>query len=252
MRTNSESLLGVVGRDTHTDYSQGVAITSIFQADEVTAIEPVRYSTGSDLMRYLGGPMLSAKGFLARLAQTTWAYLTHPIDFIQTYILPGWARRATILLVMQTEDNQIRLKPGRSLWTLWRRGLVSHSDPEHPIPTRIPIANRVTQMFAQKTKGIPAATITESLLDIPMTAHILGGCPIGRDAGEGVVGLDCQIHHYPGLFAVDGSIVPANPGVNPSLTITALAEYAMSQVPAKQALANGVRVHFTLGAGLSP
>lgn len=236
VRTNSESLLGVVGRDTHTDYSQGIAITSIFHADEVTAIEPVRYSSGSDLMRYLGGPLLSAKNLFARLAQTAWAYLTHPVDFIQTYLLPGWARRATILLVMQTEDNQLRLKPGRSAWTLWRRGLVSHSDPEHPIPIHIPIAHRVTQMFAQKSHGIPAATITESLLDIPFTAHILGGCPIGRDAGEGVVGLDCQIHNYPGLYAVDGSIMPANPGVNPSLTITALAEYAMSQVPAKQAL----------------
>ncbi len=233
VRTNSESLLGVVGRDSLTDYSQGIAITSIFQADEVTAIEPVRYPAGSDLMRYLGGPMLETTGLLARLVRSAWEYLTHPIDFIQTYILPGWARRATILLVMQTEDNQIRLKPGRSLWTLWRRGLVSHSDPEHPIPARIPIGHRVTQLFAKKMNGIPAATLTESLLNIPFTAHILGGCPIGRNASEGVVGLDCQIHHYPGLYAVDGSIMPANPGVNPSLTITALAEYAMSQIPAK-------------------
>jgi cholesterol oxidase len=233
VRTNSESLLGVVGRDARTDYSQGVAITSIFQADAVTAIEPVRYSAGSDLMRYLGGPLLETTGLLARLAQSAWVYLTHPRDFIRTYLLPGWARRSTILLVMQTEDNQIRLKLGRGLWTLWRRGLISHRDPEHPAPTRIPIAHRVTQMFANKVDGIPAATLTESLLNIPMTAHILGGCPFGRDAAEGVVGLDCQIHNYPGLYVVDGSIVPANPGVNPSLTITALAEYAMSQIAAK-------------------
>ena len=81
------------------------------------------------------------------------------------------------------------------------------------------------------TNGIPSGTINEALLNIPMTAHILGGCPFGRDAREGVVGLDCQAHDYPGLYIVDGSIVPANPGVNPSLTITALAEYAMSRLP---------------------
>jgi cholesterol oxidase len=81
------------------------------------------------------------------------------------------------------------------------------------------------------TNGIPSGTINEALLNIPMTAHILGGCPFGRDAREGVVGLDCQAHNYSGLYVVDGSIVPANPGVNPSLTITALAEYAMSRMP---------------------
>jgi cholesterol oxidase len=89
-------------------------------------------------------------------------WLKRPGDFFRTHILPGWAQRSTILLVMQTEDNQIQLKPGRSLWTLWRRGLVSHSDPEHPIPTHIPVAHHVTQRFAQKTNSIPAATITEA------------------------------------------------------------------------------------------
>lgn len=240
VRTNSESLLGVTSRSEATDYSQGIAITSIFHADAVTTIEPVRYSAGSDLMRFLAGPILETGSLASRLVQSLVDWLKRPADFFLTHIRPGWARRSTILLVMQTEDNQIRLKPGRSLWTLWRRGLVSHSDPEHPIPTQIPVAHRVTQRFAQKTNSIPAATITESLLNIPMTAHILGGCPFGRDPHEGVVNLDCQIHNYPGLYVVDGSIVPANPGVNPSLTITALAEYAMSQVPVKDASAQRV------------
>jgi cholesterol oxidase len=85
--------------------------------------------------------------------------------------------------------------------------------------------------LAEKTGGIPAGTVNEGLLGIPMTAHILGGCPFGVTAEAGVVDLDCQVHHYPGLYVVDGSIMPANPGVNPSLTIAALAEYAMSRVP---------------------
>ena len=112
-----------------------------------------------------------------------------------------------------------------------RRGLVSRPDEEASIPSKIDIGHKVTRRFAELTNGIPSGTVNEALLNIPMTAHILGGCPFGADAAEGVIDLDCQVHGYPGLYVVDGSIVPANPGVNPSLTITALAEYAMSRVP---------------------
>ena len=135
---------------------------------------------------------------------------------------------------MQTDDTELRFRLGRSLFTLFQRGLVSHPDPEsgHPRPSRS--SRKVTRRFAEKINGIPAGSINESLLGIPMTAHIMGGCPFGTTAADGVVELDCQVHDYPGLYAIDGSIVPANPGVNPSLTITALAEYAMSRVPEKQ------------------
>ena len=91
----------------------------------------------------------------------------------------------------------------------------------------------MTRRFARQTDGVPMGSVNEGLFDVPMTAHILGGCPIGPRASEGVVGADFQVHNYPGLFVIDGSIMPANPGVNPSLTITALAEYAMSRVPEK-------------------
>lgn len=231
VRTNSESLLGVISRSRTTNYSEGVAITSIFYADPVTTVEPVRYPEGSDLIRFLGGPLIEEGSIPQRLLQSARDIFRRPIDFLRTHVVPGWARRTTIMLVMQTEDNQIRLRLGRSLLTLWRRGLVSRADPDHPIPSKIPIAHEVTKRFAAKTNGIPSASVNESLLNIPMTAHILGGCPFGRDAGEGVIGLDCQVHGYPGLYVVDGATVPANPGVNPSLTIAALAEYAMSLVP---------------------
>ncbi|MEJ2759639.1 MAG: GMC family oxidoreductase, partial [Anaerolineales bacterium] len=89
--------------------------------------------------------------------------------------------------------------------------------------------------LAQKMTGAPVGSIAETLLGMPTTAHIMGGCPMGRSAEDGVIGLDCQVYNYPGLYVVDGSIMPANPGINPSLTITALAEYAMSQVPVKPA-----------------
>jgi cholesterol oxidase len=231
VRTNSESLLGVSGRSTAVDYSKGVAITSIFNPDAVTAIEPVRYPSGSDLMRFLAGPIIESGSIGQRFLKSLVAFALRPRDLLVTHVLPGWARRSTILLVMQTEDNHLRLKLGRGWLTLGRRGLVSEPDETAAVPGQLEIGHRVTQRFAAKTNGIAASTINESLLNVPMTAHILGGCPFGRSADEGVIGLDMQVHNYPGLYVVDGSIVPANPGVNPSLTITALAEYAMSLVP---------------------
>ena len=237
VRTNSESLLGVSARSLNVDYSRGLAITSIFHADAVTAIEPVRYPSGSGMMRFLAGPIIESGSFVKRLLRSVGDIAAHPLDFARTHVLPGWARRTTILLVMQTEDNHLRLKLGRSLLTLWRRRLVSKPDDGAPVPSRVAIGQQVTKMFAAKTNGIPASTLNESLLNVPMTAHILGGCPFGASADEGVIGLDTQVHNYPGLYIVDGSIVPANPGVNPSLTITALAEYAMSLVPGVEAQA---------------
>jgi cholesterol oxidase len=232
VRTNSETLLGASSRNLQIDYSKGLAITSIFNADGVTAIEPVRYPAGSSLMRYLAGPLIETGGtLLERFLKTAAQIFLHPVDFLITHVLPGWAQRTTILLVMQTEDNHLHMRLGRSLFTLFRKGLVSRPDEDHHVPSKIDIGHQVTRRFADRIQGIPAGSINEGLLNIPLTAHILGGCPMGRDDQQGVVDLHCQVHNYPGLYVVDGSIVPANPGVNPSLTITALAEYAMSQIP---------------------
>jgi cholesterol oxidase len=233
VRTNSEALLGSVCRTADTDYSTGIAITSIFQADAVTTIEPVRYPAGSSAMRFLGGPMIDSGGLFSRLLRSAADVLSRPGDFFRTHVLPGWAQRTTIILVMQTEDNRIRLRLGRGLMTFFRRGLVSAPDQDQTIPGGIEVGHQVTRAFASRTGGIPMGSINEGLFDVPMTAHILGGCGFGRDANEGVIDLNCQVHGYPGLRVVDGSIMPGNPGVNPSLTITALAEYAMSLVPPK-------------------
>jgi cholesterol oxidase len=235
VRTNSEALLGAEALDKRVDYSEGIAITSIFYADPVTTIEPVRYPAGSSLLRFLAAPLVPSGGsLLSRLVRLVVQLFRRPRAFLHMHVLPGWAQKTTILLVMQTEDNRLRMHLGRSPWTLFRRGLVSENS-EQPIPAHIPIGHQVMQRFAEKIQGISAGSINESLLNTPMTAHILGGCPFGQNAAEGVVDLDCQVHNYPGLYVVDGSIVPANPGVNPSLTITALAEYAMSRVKNKGA-----------------
>jgi cholesterol oxidase len=234
VRTNSEELLGSTSRDKDVDYSTGLAITSVFHADDVTHIEPVRYPAGSSFMRLLSAPLVDAGNNIAlRLLKTLWEIARHPLDFLNTKLFVPWARRSTILLVMQTEDNLMRLRLGRSPFTWFRRNLVAERDTERPIPTKVEIGHQVTRAFAEQTNGIPQGALNESLLNIPTTAHIMGGCAFGRDADEGVVDLNCEVFNYPGLYVVDGSIVPANPGINPSLTITALAEYAMSRIPAK-------------------
>jgi cholesterol oxidase len=235
VRTNNEALLGSTSRSQKIDYSEGIAITSIFNPDDVTAVEPVRYPAGSSFMRLLSGPMIdSGKGVLQRLLRTLALVLLHPVDAFRTYFLPGWAQRTTILLVMQTEDSRMQMRLGRNLFTFFKHRLVTVPDQEHHVPSKIELGHRIARMFAAQTQGVAAGSLNEGVFDTPVTAHILGGCPMGVDDREGVVDLNCRVHNYPGLYVVDGAIMPANPGVNPSLTITALAEYAMSAIPNKE------------------
>ena len=233
VRTNSEALLGVMARNKEIDYSEGIAITSLFQPDAVTSIEPVRWPDGSSLIRLMSAPLIEAAGrglcgrILLALRETVLSFR----DAVYATFFANWACRTTILLVMQTEDNLLQLRLGRTLSTLFRRRLIATIDEDNPIRAEIPIGHQVTRAFAEKIDGIPAGTFSESILNIPATAHILGGVGFGRDPGEGVIDLNCEVHNYPGLYVVDGSILPANPGINPSLTITAMAEYAMSHIP---------------------
>jgi cholesterol oxidase len=235
VRTNNEALLGGGARNEAIDYSEGISITSIFQADPVTRIEPVRWPKGSSfVMRVLSGPLHEGKRpFAGRL----WMLLSWPVrearTFLEVKLRPGLARRTTILLVMQTEDSRLRLRLGRSLLTLFRRRSVAEPERDRPIQTEISTGHQVVRRFAAKIGGLPIGNVAEGLLGVPATAHILGGCGIGASAEDGVIDARCEAFGHAGLYVVDGSIVPANLGVNPSLTITALAEYAMSQVPAK-------------------
>jgi cholesterol oxidase len=234
VRTNSEALLGSIARGADIDYAQGIAISSIFRADEVTRIEPVRYPAGSDLMKVMAAPLISTGDSIPVRAVRSLAWLfRHPLDFLRAQILPNWARRATIILVMQNVDNAMRLRLGRSLLTFFKQGLVAEPDRVKTIHARIDAGHDITRAFASLTDGVPQGSIGENLLNLPTTAHILGGCPIGQSPESGVISPNFEVHHYPGLYVIDGSVMPGNPGVNPSLTITALAEYAMSQVEPK-------------------
>lgn len=236
VRTNSEALLGAVARKSDVNYSEGVSISSIYNLDRITRIEPVRYPDGSSLMRYVAAPLIDTDVSLpVRLLRFLGWAITHPLDFAKAFILPGWAHNVTILLVMQHADNRMRFRMGRSIFTLFRHGMVAEREPGYEIYAQVKGTHELTRDFAKRTNGIALGSLGENLLDLPTTAHILGGVPLGRDASEGVVDGNFEVHNYPGMYIIDGSIMPANPGVNPSLTITALAEYAMSKIPAKEA-----------------
>jgi len=235
VRTNSEALLGSIARKSDINYSKGVSISSIFNADEVTRVEPVRYPDGSSLMRFLGAPLVSdVTSVPARIFKSlTWIF-SNPIDFLRAMIFPGWAHNVTILLIMQHVDNHMKFRIGRSPLTLFRRSLVAEQETNHQISARVDAGHDVTREFAKRINGAALGSVTENVFNLPTTAHILGGAPMGRNAEEGVVNENFAVHNYEGMYIIDGSIMPANPGVNPSLTITALAEYAMSKIESKR------------------
>lgn len=235
VRTNNENILGVTTRNRDTDLSKGIAIGSVFSADNVTHIEPVRFSDGSSFIRIMTAPLIdSGENIPLRILNTLWEILRHPWDFLYSKFFSRWARYTAILLVMQTEENLTRVRLGRSFFTFGRKGLVIKPEHENAhTASKIKIASKVTRLMAKKMNGIPASSFTDSLFNFPTTAHIMGGVPMGKDDNDGVIGLDFQVHNYPGIYVVDGSVMPANPGINPSLTITALAEYAMSKIKNK-------------------
>ena len=234
VRTNSENIMGVAMRKNDVNYSEGIAITSIFQADEVTRIEPVKYAERSSFIRALTMPFIEGDHPIwLRFLRMAGKILRHPIDFIYEKFVVNWARFTTILLIMQTEDNLTHVRRGRNIFTLFLKGLVLKPDANYPIPKQILVGNEVVKKLAERANGIPLAAFTDGLFNFPTTAHFMGGVPIGRDDSEGVIGLDFGVHNYPGLYVIDGSIMPGNPGVNPSLSITALAEYGMSLVSSK-------------------
>lgn len=233
VRSNSEALMGVTAYDESIDYSEGVAISSHFWIDEVTSVEPVRYPPGSSFMRNLTLPLIDMEGSIRkRFLELFIAGIRNPLDLLNVRFLPGWARKNTVILAMQTIENRMHLKRGRSLWTLFRKGLVSERDKRLPIPTVIDAGRKVVDRFAEKVRGARWSGINDVLLNTPATAHILGGCNIGEDETRGVVDINHEAFNYPGLYVADGSVVSANLGVNPSLTITAMTERAMSRIPA--------------------
>jgi cholesterol oxidase len=228
-RTNSEVLMGVVSEGREHAMSQGIAITSILRTDEHSTLEPVRYPDGAGFFRLLMAPHGPGATAGERLWNAFRGTARHPLRALRAFLVPDFARYTMILLYMRTIDSHLSLKRGRLFGAM--RSVLAHG----PAPTAaIPEATELGDRIAGKVRGFPASLATETLLGIPTTAHVLGGCVMGDSRETGVIDTRHQVWGYPGLYVVDGSAVSANPGVNPSLTIAALAERAMSLIPAKQ------------------
>ncbi|MBS2961655.1 GMC family oxidoreductase [Actinocrinis puniceicyclus] len=229
-RTNSEALLGATARDDRHDFTEGVAITSSIHPDEHTHIEPVRYGKGSNAMGLLRAPLTDGGGRVPRVIKALGEALRHPTQVPVLLTTRKFAERTVILLVMQSLDNSLTVYPRRT-----RTGRIKiHSRQGHgePNPTWIPAANQAARLLADNLGGVSGGTVGD-LFGMPLTAHILGGAVMGAGPDRGVVDPYHRVFGYEGLHVVDGSAVPANLGVNPSLTITAMAERAMSFWPNK-------------------
>lgn len=234
VRTNSESILAA---DTHARgaaWDDHVAITSGVRLDERTHVEMVRFNRGSDALFWLAVPLTDGGGRVPRPLRLLGTLLRHPLQALRTLWPFGRAARSGIVLAMQTAEGQLDLVYRRRWWRLGARALGSRLPAGEVPPTSyIPVAQEVTRRMARHAGGDAWNTWPEVLLGAPTTAHVLGGCRMGATSAEGVVDFEGRVFGYPGLRVVDGSVVPVNLGVNPSLTITALAEHIMAHVPDK-------------------
>jgi cholesterol oxidase len=230
VRTNSEVILAVTVPDDYPDdLTRRVAITSSIYPDPHTHIETVSYGKDGDSMNALYTLLVGDGTRMTRPLKLLAQIFRHPKNFAQVMWPKGWSRRTIIVLVMQTLDNAIALRP-----KLKRSGdvrLQTEQDPEKPNPTFIPVANEAAEWLAERTGGIAQSSVNEALFNVPTTAHILGGAVIGHGPEDGVIDSRQRVFGYENLLVCDGAAIPANVGVNPSLTITALAEHAMSHIP---------------------
>lgn len=228
LRTNSESLCGIAGIERKMNH--GVAISRVFEPDDNTHIELVKYGDGSGAMGLLSTIAAGDGPAIVRTLKMMWNFITSPRK-VWKVLSREFAEHSIILLVMQSLDNALQMK--------WKKGLFGGSlkvknGSEVQAPAYIDVGQDVMHRYAEKTNGVAMNATTEVLFNMSSTAHILGGCPMGMSKEEGVVNDKFEVHGYPNMRILDGSIIPCNLGVNPSLTITALSEYAMSQVPEKK------------------
>lgn len=232
VRTNAESLIGVRVPGSREDFSKGIAIGSGFYLDQYTHIEAVRYPAGSDAMGPLATVLTGGRPGHTRilywLGTLAGSFLRHPIRTTRVLHPFGWARESVIFLCMQTLEGHIDMRLRRRWFWPFRRILASQGQ---KVPTFIPQANEFARKAARLIGGTPMSMVTEILFNVPGTAHIMGGCPMGASAADGVVDPRHRVFGYKNMYICDGSVLAANLGVNPSLTICAATERAMSYIP---------------------
>jgi cholesterol oxidase len=226
VRTNSESLIGITTFNKETVFSDGIAISSILHNDEHSHLEPVRYPAGSGFWRLLGAPMALGSNVIVRLSKLIFDLARHPVRNLKVYLVGDWAEKTQILLFMRTLDSTLRFSRGIF-------GMKTVAEIGGKPTAFMPEARALAERYAGIVNGKPMVLLTETLFGIPTTAHILGGCVMGKDRTEGVIDRDNRVFGYENMYVCDGSMISANPGVNPSLTITALAERAMNRITPK-------------------
>jgi len=227
VRTNSESLIFVTVPGTKDDHSKGIAINSLLQTDEHSHLEMVRYGSGSGFFRMVAVPHVGGHvPGLVKLWRMFVFTLKNPLRVLRAWLVANWAASTMILLYMRSAEGTLRFV---------RKGGFMNTELEDGEPPRatIPEATELALAIAKKSGGTAMSAYYEPLLDVPTTAHLLGGCCMGASEADGVIDHRHRVFGYEGLYIVDGSAISANPGVNPSLTITALAERAMTFIPTK-------------------
>ena len=227
-RTNSESLVGAIMPKSKMDFSEGAAITSSFFPNKNTHVEPVRYGKGSNMMGLLQTIMTSSDSALVRTKQWISTAIKQPTLIFRILNVRKWSERSVIALVMQNLNSSVTVFESKDF--LGSRKLSSKNDASNPNPTWIPEANEVAERIANNYGGFAAGNVG-NLIGAPFTAHFVGGCVIGKNKDEGVIDPYHRVWGYPTLHILDGSTITANLGVNPSLTITAQAERAISMWP---------------------
>lgn len=234
IRTNSESLIFVTAKDRSKDLSRGVAIGSIIQTDEHSHLEMVRYGAGSGFFRLLALPHVGGNAFGAfKVLSAFFRVLRQPIKALRTFLVSDWAKYTMILLYMRSTEGTLRFIRKRSLFNPFKKTVQTTLEDGGAPSASIPEATELAELVAKKADSVPFTTLLETGFNIPTTAHILGGCCMGDSIDTGVIDEQHRVYGYDGLYVIDGSTISANVGVNPSLTITALAERAMSKIPMK-------------------
>jgi len=232
VRTNSEAIVGIMSPDPDLDLTRGSTISSHFYPDSHTHITQNRFPRGYSFMRMYFGPLVDNNRPFVRTLISIIKIIINPYRFFKIMFAKNWHKRISVLTVMQHLDNRITFNYGRSAAFLFlKRRLKSKKIRGKEAPTNLPVANRAAAAFAEVSGGYPLNNTIESIGNLSVTAHILGGCHMGSSVEEGVIDVNHQVFGYPGLYVVDGAAISANIGVNPSLTICALAERAMSSIP---------------------
>ena len=230
IRTNNETLSTVTSFKEDVNFAQGVSIGSVLHTDDHSHLEPINYNAKSTLVKFIHAPNVAGKTIFGRTASFIKEMVTSPKQNLKVLFAKDWSKKSIILLFMQHLDSTLTFKRGFG-------GFMKSTLGTGPAPSRyIKESVSITKDIEELVDGKSSTGMTEAVLGTPSTAHILGGAVMGESDQDGVINDKCEVYGYDNMYVCDGSIVSANPGVNPSLSITAISEWAMTHIPNKNGL----------------